>query len=147
MPASWADLIAAAATNLQTVNAGLKVTDFYRDSLPIGVEGLAEIGPASGQGQTNLERALINGVWVYPMTATLYLSTGAEDAAQARMLTYMSIGNALSVWNALDQLGAFAGIAQKVIVLRSHSYGNIVRGGGERLLTNSWDFTVWAAGD
>lgn len=151
MPATWADIIAGVVTNLQTVAPGLQVVDYYRDSLTIGVEGLAEVGPQSGQGQLNMERALINGVWVYSLTVSLYLNTVVEEAAQARMLTYMSVGNDLSVWDALEppdfSLGALAGIAEKVIVQRSHSYGNIVRGERRRLITNSWDLQVWAAGD
>jgi hypothetical protein len=149
--ASWADLIAGVAANLQTVSDSLKVVDYYSDSLTIPVGGLAEIGPATGEGTLNSERARDNGVWVYSITVSLYLSTASEQTAQSRMLAYMSVGNDLSVWHALEPadftLGALAGIAQKAIVTRSHSYGNIERSGGGRLLTNSWDVNVWAAGE
>lgn len=145
MSAEWADILDGLVANLQTVSPGLKVTDFYRDSLTVGVEGLAEIGPTSGSGATNMEHAMVTGdAMVFFVTVSLYLNTVVEDAAQTRMLAYLSRGNSVSVWDAFDELGALAGVARKSITKRSHSYGNIVRDSGIRLLTNSWDIEVWA---
>lgn len=153
MAADWAAILGGIAQNLQAISPGLKVVDYYRDSLAVGIEGLAEIGPASASGTTNMEHARVTGPTMkFFVTVSLYLSTVAEDAAQSRMLAYMSRGNDVSVWDALNleegfPLNALTGVARKMLVMRSHSYGNLIRENGLRLLTNSWDLEVTATAD
>jgi hypothetical protein len=144
--ADLAAILASIAGTLDAVSPGLKTVDYYADNLEPGVGGLLEIGPVSGQGQTNGQHSGQTGDGMdYLITAQLYLSTVAEESAQKRMYALMSRGNALSVWDTLEAANAVAGVYEKLRVLRMHSYDNVERSGGGRLLTNSWDIVVTAS--
>ena len=144
--ASWADIIPIIADRLQTVNSGLTVVAYYSDSLTVGVDGVAEIGPRSGENEINTEKAITAGnVYVHYGTVTLYVACNVEDVAQNLMQRYMSPGDAYSVADALWVLWPeLATVAEKIILSPSRGYGKILRA-NEILFTNSWDFAVWAA--
>lgn len=138
-------ILASLAETMRDITGGPNVNDYYSDSLTIPVEGIMEIGPTPGDGTTNSEHARQTGDSMdFYITASLYLSTASEKNAQARMTAYMSRGNTVSVWDAFDAAVSVAGVYEKLLVLRSHSYANRERSGGGRLLTNSWDLKVTA---